>query len=321
MTKESSLPHLTKIADLSVDQLNEIVQLATRYGTEARANEGRAGALSGRFVAMVFEKPSLRTKVSFEVATVSLGGHPVFLSSEQIFSSGGNTKGRESVPDIGRNLERFSDVIVARVFRHETIEELSSIVKVPVINALCDRHHPCQAIADVLTMERFSERPGNLRVAYVGDGNNVVTSLAQACAMRGHDVVVASPFGYEVSKAEQSVAQSLKIRESQSIEFIADPKEAVLGADIVYTDTFVSMGQEGETAIRLKAFEGYQVNSDLMRRAPKHAKFMHCLPAHRGEEVTDEVMDSEQSIVFDQAESRLHVAKAVLSWCVGTASE
>lgn len=310
------MPHLTKIADLSVTQLDAIVERAKQYGAGQPREGQSATALAGRFVAMVFEKPSLRTKVSFEVATVSLGGHPVFLSSEQIFASGGNTKGRESVPDIGRNLERFSDVIVARVYNHETINELASIVRVPVINALCDQHHPCQAIADVLTMERFAGKAGPLKVAYVGDGNNVATSLAQACAMRGHDVVVASPAGYEIPKSEQAVAQSLRVRESQSVECIIDPREAVLGADIIYTDTFVSMGQESETAARLKAFQGYQVNSKLMSLAPRSAKFMHCLPAHRGEEVTDEVMDSSQSIVFDQAESRLHVAKAVLAWCV-----
>ena len=308
------MPHLTKISDLSVEQLDGIVERARSFREEPLGAVGLSGPLRGRFVAMVFEKPSLRTKVSFEVATVSLGGHPVFLSSEQIFASGGNKKGRESVPDIGRNLERFSDIIVARVFQHETIQQLSSIVRVPVINALCDQHHPCQAIADVLTMERFSSKTGPLKVAYIGDGNNVATSLAQACAMRGHDVVVASPKGYEVTKEEQGVAISLRARESQSVQFISSPSEAVRGADIVYTDTFVSMGQEAETGIRLKAFEGYQVNAGLMRLAPSTAKFMHCLPAHRGEEVTDEVMDSPQSIVFDQAESRLHVAKAVLAW-------
>lgn len=313
------MPHLTKISDLSVEQLDGIVERASSFREESLRGGGKGGPLKGRFVAMVFEKPSLRTKVSFEVATVALGGHPVFLSSEQIFASGGNKKGRESVPDIGRNLERFSDIIVARVFQHETIQELASIVRVPVINALCDRHHPCQAIADVLTMERFSPKAGPLNVAYIGDGNNVATSLAQACAMRGHDVVVASPEGYGVTKEEQGVALALRTRESQSVEFISSPREAVRGADIVYTDTFVSMGQESETGIRLRAFEGYQVNAGLMKLAPSTAKFMHCLPAHRGEEVTDEVMDSPQSIVFDQAESRLHVAKAVLSWSLESA--
>jgi ornithine carbamoyltransferase len=306
---------LTKIADLSVDNLNAIVDLAERYRVERVKGEPGDRPLNGRFVALVFEKPSLRTKVSFEVATVSLGGHPVFLSSGQIFASGANQSGRESLPDIGRNLERFCDIIVARVYNHDTIATLRSVMQVPIINALCDRHHPCQAIADVLTMERLAPRGSKeLKVAYVGDGNNVATSLVQACVMRGHNVVVASPRGYEVPLDEQGVTHSLRVSPGQSIEFVTSPVEAVSDADIVYTDTFVSMGQEHEHAQRVAAFKGYQVDGALMAKAPKHVKFMHCLPAHRGEEVTDDVMDGPQSVVFDQAESRLHVAKAVLAW-------
>ncbi|MEY4668478.1 MAG: ornithine carbamoyltransferase [Pseudomonadota bacterium] len=306
---------LTKIADLSVDDLNAIVDLAERYRVQRLNGDGGEKALNGRFVALVFEKPSLRTKVSFEVATVSLGGHPLFLSSGQIFASGANQSGRESIPDIGRNLERFCDIIVARVYSHATIATLRSVIRVPIINALCDQHHPCQAIADVLTMERLAPRGSNgLKVAYVGDGNNVATSLAQACVIRGHSVVVASPRGYEVSAEEQKVTHSLRVSKAQSIEFIANPAEAVADADIVYTDTFVSMGQEHEHDQRVAAFKGYQVDRALMAKAPSHVKFMHCLPAHRGEEVTDEVMDGPQSVVFDQAESRLYVAKAVLAW-------
>jgi ornithine carbamoyltransferase len=306
---------LTKIADLSVDDLHAIVGLAERYRLQRVNGVPGDKPLAGRFVAMVFEKPSLRTKVSFEVATVSLGGHPVFLSSGQIFASGANQSGRESIPDIGRNLERFCDIIVARVYSHQTIATLRSVIHVPIINALCDQHHPCQAIADVLTMERLATNGGgSLKVAYIGDGNNVATSLVQACVMRGHNVVVASPTGYEVPLDQQRMTASLQVAPSQSIEFIHNPAEAVANADIVYTDTFVSMGQEGEYAQRIAAFKGYQVDGSLMAKAPSHVKFMHCLPAHRGEEVTDEVMDGPQSVVFDQAESRLHVAKAVLAW-------
>ncbi len=306
---------LTKIADLSVDDLHAIVGLAERYRLQRVNGVPGDKPLAGRFVAMVFEKPSLRTKVSFEVATVSLGGHPVFLSSGQIFASGANQSGRESIPDIGRNLERFCDIIVARVYSHQTIATLRSVIHVPIINALCDQHHPCQAIADVLTMERLATNGGgSLKVAYIGDGNNVATSLVQACVMRGHNVVVASPTGYEVPLDQQRMTASLQVAPSQSIEFIHNPAEAVANADIVYTDTFVSMGQEGEYAQRVAAFKGYQVDGSLMAKAPSHVKFMHCLPAHRGEEVTDEVMDGPQSVVFDQAESRLHVAKAVLAW-------
>lgn len=310
---------ITKISDLSVKELNSIIEMADRFRVGRSQGISEDLPLAGRFVALVFEKPSLRTKVSFEVATVALGGHPIFLSSEQIFASGGNQAGRESVPDIGRNIERFCDVIIARVFRHETIALLSAAVKVPVINALCDQHHPCQAIADVVTMEQFSARRGSgLKVSYIGDGNNVATSLVQACVMRGHSVAVASPAGYEVPIREQEVTHSLRVNNEQSIEFVREPSAVIEDADIVYTDTFISMGQEDQRAARLESFKGYQVNKDLMVKAPVHVKFMHCLPAHRGEEVTDEVIDSAQSIVFDQAESRLHVAKAVLAWSLGS---
>ena len=310
---------ITKISDLSVKELNSIIEMADRFRVGRSQGISEDLPLAGRFVALVFEKPSLRTKVSFEVATVALGGHPIFLSSEQIFASGGNQAGRESVPDIGRNIERFCDVIIARVFRHETIALLSAAVKVPVINALCDQHHPCQAIADVVTMEQFSARRGSgLKVSYIGDGNNVATSLVQACVMRGHSVAVASPAGYEVPIREQEVTHSLRVNKEQSIEFVREPSAVIEDADIVYTDTFISMGQEDQRAARLESFKGYQVNKDLMAKAPAHVKFMHCLPAHRGEEVTDEVIDSAQSIVFDQAESRLHVAKAVLAWSLGS---
>lgn len=309
--------HLTKISDLSPEDLESIVTLAERYRVERNGGLQVEKPLAGRFVALVFEKPSLRTKVSFEVATVSLGGYPTFLSSGEIFGSGSKQAGRESIPDIGRNLERFCDIIVARVYRHATIATLASVVGVPVINALCDQHHPCQAVADVLTMERMARNGrGALKVAYVGDGNNVATSLVHACIMRGHNVVVASPEGYEIPLAEQVVAENLRASKHQQIEFIRNPHNAVVDADIVYTDTFVSMGQEAEHDKRLAAFEGYQVDSALLAKAPSHVKFMHCLPAHRGEEVTDEVMDGPQSVVFDQAESRLHVAKAVLAWCL-----
>jgi ornithine carbamoyltransferase len=307
------------MSDLTITELSSIITRARDFQTKANEGVRIENIFQGRVVAMVFEKPSLRTKVSFEVATMYLGGNPVFLSSDQIFASGGNQRGRESLPDITRNLERFCDLIVARVFSHTTIETLASISKVPVINALCDMHHPCQAIADVMTMERrfgdASNRP--LRVVYIGDGNNVATSLLQACAMRGHHMSVATPAGYEIPQQQCEVARRLCRDANQELSFLRSPEEAVRMADVVYTDTFVSMGQEEETARRLKDFTGYQVNSDLMSKAPSKAVFMHCLPAHRGEEVTDEVMDSVQSIVFDQAECRLHVAKAVLCWSLG----
>lgn len=315
MNSIQELRHVTKISDLTADQVSTILDRAEFFQREHEKGVRREDKLHGRVIALVFEKPSLRTKVTFEVAATYLGGHPVFLSSEQIFASGNNQRGRESIPDIARNLERFSDAIVARVFKHSTIQTLAQTVSVPVINALCDEHHPSQALTDIMTMEQALKSHNRaLTVAYVGDGNNVAVSLMQACAMRGHSMIVASPEGYQVPVTEQVEIEKLRTSPSQQFAYTRDPLEAVANADVIYTDTFVSMGQEDETAKRLKDFDGYQVNAELMSKAPKHAVFMHCLPAHRGEEVTDEVMDSKASIVFDQAACRLHVAKALLSW-------
>lgn len=309
--------HLTRIADLSKAELAGVLDLADYYrALNTERPRRRLDLLGGRVVALVFEKPSLRTKVTFEIATLFLGGFPVFLSSDQIFSSGQNQKGRESVPDIAKNLERFSDVIVARVYDHQTIRQLANEVRIPVVNALCDMHHPCQAITDVLTIEALAkEKRRPMKVAYVGDGNNVATSLLQACAMRGHDVSVATPEGYGIPQHELDVAIGLQSSPTQRLIIGSDPIEAVKGADVIYTDTFVSMGDEAETDVRLEAFKNYRVDMDLMRHAAPDAAFMHCLPAHRGEEVTDEVMDSKQSVIFDQAENRLYAAQAVLHWC------
>lgn len=263
---------------------------------------------------MIFEKPSLRTKVAFEVATHYLGGFPVFLTSEQIIASGGNQKGRESVPDIARNLERFGDLIVARVYSHETIRQIACSVKIPVINALCDLHHPTQALADLMTIKMVFPNPGyRLSLAFIGDGNNVSTSLMQICAMTGIDFNIATPKGYELAESEIEVAKQFAQKSGAKLNFFNDPKSAVNNVDVVYTDTFVSMGQETEKQVRAKAFEGFQVNSELMKLAKESAIFLHCLPAYRGEEVTNEVMDSKWSKVFDQAECRLHIAKALIS--------
>lgn len=304
---------LTKIADLSKHELVTLIDSAVDYKRKHDLWQRNEETLRGRVVALVFEKPSLRTKVAFEVAITALGGTPIFLSSSQILASGSNERGRESVPDIARNLERFADFLVARVYSHDSIIELARSVRVPVINALCDRHHPTQALADIMAMRVYKGAASGLHVAYVGDGNNVATSLVQACAMVGHHVRIASPRGYEIPVMEQSVAQDFASASGVTLRFGLDPKQAVTGADVVYTDTFVSMGQESEKSKRAAVFTRYQVNQELMQLAKPDAVFMHCLPAHRGEEVTSEVMDSAQSIVFDQAECRLHVAKAVLA--------
>lgn len=305
---------LTKVTDLTRDEIEAVLYRAA--GFKRKHDEGirRESILDGRVVAMVFEKPSLRTKVAFEAAAHYLGGTPIFLSSSQILASGGNERGRESVPDIARNLERFSDLIVARVYKHDVILQIAKSVRSPVINALCDRHHPTQALADLMAIRsRFSRPDGETKVAFVGDGNNVATSLMHVCVMTGVNFSIATPQGFDLPADELRQSRLLAERTGATLSTCSAPAEAVAGADVVYTDTFVSMWQEEEKAARDRAFQGFQVNSALMRRAKPDAIFMHCLPAHRGEEVTDDVMDSPASIVFDQSECRLHVAKALLA--------
>lgn len=305
---------LTKISDLSPAGVEMILERALSFKRKHSEGVRRENILDGRVVAMIFEKPSLRTKVAFEVATHYLGGIPIFLSSSQILASGNDQRGRESVPDIARNLERFSDVIVARVYEHEVIQEICEASTKPVINALCNRHHPTQALADLLALRLHTPSPAErIKVAYIGDGNNVATSLMQICTMMGIDFAIATPEGYEVNSAEQQIAHSYATRNKSYLRGFHDPVKAVKDADVVYTDTFVSMGQEDERDVRHRQFARFQVNSQLMAHAKPSALFMHCLPAHRGEEVTDEIMDHSTSIVFDQSECRLHIAKALLS--------
>lgn len=285
---------LTKITDLTKDEILEIIDLAFKLKNGYQPGK----ILQDKVVAMVFEKPSLRTKIAFEVAAAKLGAIPVFLSSGQIFASGNNEKGRESIPDIAKNLERFSDLIVARVYSHNTVQEISNSCSLPVINALCDMHHPTQALADLMAIIWHKKDYQNLKVAFVGDGNNVANSLMGICVMMGIHFTIASPQGYELPDG--------------NFQKTNDPVKAVQDADIIYTDTFISMGEEHLKEEKIKAFQNYQVASKLFKQAKPDAIFMHCLPAHRGEEVTDEVMDSPQSIIFDQAECRLHIAQSLL---------
>lgn len=307
MTKD-----LTKITDLPVSIINQLMIDSFVFKKKHDQGQKIDNLLKGKVVALVFEKPSLRTKICFETATTLLGGIPIFISSGQILSSGNYMKGRESIPDIAKNLERFADLIVARVFDHETIQEIAASTKIPVINALCDKYHPTQALADMMTIMWHKKRTDDFKVAYIGDGNNVATSLMHICASLMVNFTIASPKGYEIPKSELLIA--MKNLKNSSLDFVEEPEKAVCNADVVYTDTFVSMGQEDEYNERIKAFRGYQVNRQLMKKAKNDALFMHCLPAHRGEEVTDEVIDSKQSVVFDQAECKLHTAKALLKY-------
>jgi ornithine carbamoyltransferase len=268
--------------------------------------------LVGRQIVMFFEKASLRTRLTFEAGMVSLGGTAMFVDQthEPIDA-------REKLSDVAHNLERWVDLIVLRTYSQKTIEGMAHHASVPVINALSDLEHPCQALADYLTLtERFGDVK-NRCLAYVGDGNNVAHSLLLTCACVGSSIHVATPKGYEPNPQIVAAAREISEETGAEIQLLTDPHEAVAGADAIYTDAWASMGQEREAEQRAKIFPPYQVNSKLMAKAAPHAVFMHCLPAHRGLEVTDEVMDSPQSVIFEQAENRLHVQKAILYLLLG----
>jgi ornithine carbamoyltransferase len=271
-------------------------------------------SLAGKQMVMFFEKPSLRTRLTFESGMVSLGGTAMFVDQSQ-----SRLGAREKLSDIAHNLERWVDVIVLRTFAQGTIEGIAQHASIPVINALSDVEHPCQALADYFTLqERFGE-VSKITLAYVGDGNNVAHSLMLTCACLGSSIRIATPKGYTCNP--QMVAEARKIAKQTGahLEFLTDPRAAVAGADAIYTDAWASMGQEHESAKRAEIFPPYQVNQGLMAEAAPHAVFMHCLPAHRGDEVTDDVMDGEYSVIFEQAENRLHVQKAILYLLLGGA--
>jgi ornithine carbamoyltransferase len=269
-----------------------------------RAPAKFAKALTGKYISLLFEKPSLRTRMTFELAIKQLGGDSVV--------SEGPVDGREPLKDVARNLERWVQGIVARTFSQTTIEELASWSSAPVINALSDLYHPCQALADVFTLrERFGELRG-LKLAFVGDGNNVAHSLMLSAVRLGVDFAISTPQGYAPNADIVAQAEGLAAVSGARLQVTNDPAKAVAGASAIYTDVWTSMGKEKESVKRRKQFAGHQVNADLMALARHDAVFMHCLPAKRGEEVTDEVIESGQSIVFDQAENRLHAQKALL---------
>ena len=260
--------------------------------------------LVGKSLVMLFEKPSLRTRMSFEIAMSQLGGDAIYVKPEDI---GGIGK-REPVKDMARVLSRYADGIMARTFSHETIIELAKFAEIPVINALTDWSHPCQAMADIMTIREHLGKLAGVKIAFIGDGNNVARSLAFACAKLGMKMVIASPKGYELDA--KSIARTNEIAQGTTTQ-INNPRDAVKGADVIYTDTWVSMGQEDEKQKRISDFKGFAMDSTLVSAAPK-AKIMHCLPAYRGYEITDEVIESENSIVFDQSENRLHFQRALL---------
>jgi ornithine carbamoyltransferase len=300
---------LVSIRDLSPIEVESIFHLAARM--KARPEDFR-GALAGKHIAMFFEKPSLRTRLTFEAGICGLGGSVSFVDQRHE-----RLDARETLADIAHNLERWVNGIVLRTFAHETVEGIAEYACVPVINALSEVEHPCQALADYFTLY---EKLGNLKkacLAYVGDGNNVMHSLLLTAALLGSKIRIATPKGYGPNLQILADAREIAKNTGAVIEIMTDPHKAVRGADAVYTDAWTSMGHEHETEERARIFPPYQVNDELMASAAPHAVFMHCLPAHRNEEVTDAVIDSVRSVVFDQAENRMHVQKAILMMLVG----
>ncbi len=305
------MKHLLSIADLSSEEVWQILDLAGRLKKEWQKG-GNKPILKGKTLGMIFQKPSLRTRVSFEMGMIHLGGKAIYLSPDEV-----KLGVRESVADVARVLSRYVDGILARVFSHRHVEELAAHSLVPVINGLSDYNHPCQALSDLFTIREKRGKLSGLKLAYVGDGNNVAVSLLFATTKVGMDISVASPKGYEPPDEVIELARSFATQSGSKVEITNDPFEAVKGADIIYTDVWVSMGQEAESEERLKVFPPYQVNARLVEAADPDCMVMHCLPAHRGQEITDEVADGPHSIIFDQAENRLHAQKAILALILG----
>jgi ornithine carbamoyltransferase len=299
------------LGDLTRAEIEEILHLAATLKRDLKAGK-QPPLLVGRSLAMIFEKPSLRTRVTFEVGMSQLGGYPVYLTPKDI-----QLGERESVADIARNLERWVDLIMARTFAHSTLLELAHHAAVPVINGLSDLLHPCQVLTDCFTLIERRGRLDGLRVAFIGDANNVANSWLEAAAKFDFEFVLACPPGYEPNEAVFGTAHAAGAR----VSVTHDPAAAAHDADVLYSDVWVSMGQEDEAPKRRRDFAAYQINESLLRRARPHAVVMHCLPAHRGEEITDGVIDGPQSIVFDQAENRLHTQKGIMVWLTEKAAK
>jgi len=294
--------HFLSVTDLAPSEVREVI---------ARGRAFKAGepsqALAGKSIAILFEKPSLRTKLSFEVGIHRLGGHPIYFSPEEV----GLGK-REPVQDVARVMSRMADAAVIRTFDHGILEEFSEAATIPVINALTDGEHPCQTLADLQTIEESKGSLEGVRVAYIGDGNNVAISLALGMASTGGHLTIASPRGYTLPEKTVSDVAPMNAKSGGSLKLVTDPVEAARDADIVYTDVWTSMGQQEETQVRLEAFKGYQVNPELLDKAASGVRFMHDLPAHPGEEISDGLLTDPRSIAFDQAENRLHAQAGLL---------
>lgn len=298
---------LASLSDLTKEEIEEILKVSELLKLQSLRGEEHP-LLKGKTLAMIFEKPSTRTRVSFEAGMWQLGGYALYLSAVDLQLGRG-----ETIADTARTLSRYVNGIMARVFTHETILDLVKYATVPVINGLSDCAHPCQALADLFTMY---EKKGNLfglKLAYIGDGNNVAHSLIYGCSKLGIDIALACPKGYEPDPKVVSEGREEASKKGKVVTVTNDPGEAVHGVDVIYTDVWASMGKENERSERIKRFKPYQVNAELVKEAKQNYLFMHCLPAHRGEEVTDEVADSQNSVIFDQAENRLHTQKALMA--------
>lgn len=301
MTKKKDL---IAVEDMSVKDISDILDLAGKVKLQ---RQKYADALKGKNMGLIFQKPSNRTRVSFEIGIAQLGGNAIYLGPSEI-----DMGVRESVKDVAAVLSRYLDCLVARTFKHSDLKELAWYAKVPVINGLSDRAHPCQALSDIFTIKEKLGAFEGVTLSYIGDGNNVLNSLMCAAAKVGISMKIATPKGYEPLKEVAEAARSFARSSGVRLEFSNDPAKAAAGANILYTDVWVSMGQEKEAARRKKAFRAFQINERMMKLASPNCLVMHCLPAHRGEEITDAVLDSKNSVVYDQAENRMHVEKAIL---------
>lgn len=303
------MKHLTSLYDLTPSDLTDVLTRAADLKALFKKGE-RPPLLQGRVLAQLFEKPSLRTRNSFEAAMIHLGGSGIFLTTAEA-----GLNGRESLEDIAKVLSSFSDIITMRTFSHQLIVDFSKHSSCPVINGLSDERHPCQALTDLLTIQEIFGKLKGMHLVFVGDGNNVSMSLAIASAMSGMKLTLAAPKGFEFSN--EFMRRLSKRYPKHDVHQVHSAKDAVMTADVVYTDVWASMGQEDDAVRRMRAFADFQVNEELMQAAPKDARFMHDLPAKRGLEVTDGVMDGSQSIVFQQAENRMHLARGLFAWILG----
>ena len=305
------MKHLISLHDLSIEEIESILKVAEKLKRQLKEGVPHQ-LLKGKTLGMIFTKSSTRTRVSFEVGMYQLGGYPLFLSSNDIQLGRG-----ESIYDTAQVLSRYVDGIMIRTFAHSDVEDLAKYGNVPVINGLTDLMHPCQILADLMTIYEHKGTLKGLKLAYIGDGNNVANSLLHGCAKVGMDIAVASPKGYQCdSNIVSEALEDAKVSGS-NILLTEDPVEAIKDADVVYTDTWISMGQEAEKQERIKIFMPYQVNKELFSKAHEDAIFLHCLPAYRGFEVTEDVIDSPQSVIFDEAENRMHVQKAIMVLLMG----